>query len=123
MKRRLGGVGVMLLVGVLLSGAFTPDDFVLDSGEDLIDLCTVDENNPTSEAAINFCIGFAVGTYRMLVDFTKQDPVVCLPKNPPSRTKAVQMFVAWAKQHPQYYKDAPEDMLARFIVQQWPCPK
>ena len=123
MKRRLGGVGVMLLVGVLLSGAFTPDDFVLDSGEDLIDLCTVDQNDPNSQAAINFCLGFAVGTYRTLVAFTKQNPVVCLPKNAPSRTEAVRMFIAWAQQNRQYHKDAPEDMVARFIVQQWPCPK
>ena len=123
MKRRLGGVGVILLVGVLLSGAATPDDFVLDTGEDLIDLCTVDQEDPISQPAINFCLGFAVGTYRTLVAFTKEDPVVCLPENPPSRREAIQMFISWAQNNTQYHEDAPEDMVARFILQQWPCPE
>jgi hypothetical protein len=123
MSRRLVGICVILLAGVVLSGAATREDFVLKTGEDLIDLCTVDEKDPVSEAAFNFCLGFAVGTYRMLVDFTKQDPVVCLPENAPSRNEAIQMFVAWARHNPQYHKDAPEDMVVRFILQQWPCPK
>ena len=123
MKRRLGGVCVILLVGVLLSGAITQEHFNARTGKDLLVLCTPDEKDPLSQAAINFCIGFAVGTYRTLLDMTKLNPVVCLPENAPSRNEAIQMFVAWAQQNPQYHKDAPEDMLTRFIVQQWPCPK
>lgn len=123
MSRRLLGICVILLAGVMLSGAATQEDFLLDTGEDLLVLCTADNEDPLQQAAINFCLGFAVGTYRMLVDFTKLDPVVCLPENPPSRNEAIQMFVAWAEENPQYHKDAPEDLVVRFILQQWPCPK
>ena len=31
------------------------------------------------------------------------------------------MFVAWAQENPQYHKDAPEDMVVRFILHKWPC--
>jgi len=123
MSRRLVGTCVILLAGVMLSGAATQEDFLLDTGEDLLVLCTADNEDPLQQAAINFCLGFAVGTYRMLVDMTKLDPVVCLPENPPSRTKAIQMLIAWAQENPQYHNDAPEDLVVRFILQQWPCPK
>jgi len=123
MSRRLLGICVILLAGVMLSGAATQEDFLLDTGEDLLVLCTADNEDPLQQAAINFCLGFAVGTYRMLVDMTKLDPVVCLPENPPSRNEAIQMLIAWAQANPQYHKDAPEDLVVRFILQQWPCPK
>jgi hypothetical protein len=123
MSRRLVGICVILLLGVVLSGAATQEDFLLDTGEDLIDLCMVDENQPVSKAAFNFCVGFTVGTYRMLVHMTQRDPVVCLPENPPSRKEAVRMLVAWVRDNPQYHKNAPEDTVVRFILQQWPCPK
>ncbi|MEE9123645.1 MAG: hypothetical protein V3U14_04000, partial [candidate division NC10 bacterium] len=75
MSRRLLGICVILLAGVMLSGAATQEDFLLDTGEDLLVLCTADNEDPLQQAAINFCLGFAVGTYRMLVDMTKLDPV------------------------------------------------
>ncbi len=123
MSRRLGGTCVLLLAGFLLSGAATQEHFHVRTGKDLLVLCTADNEDPLQQAAINFCLGFAVGTYRMLVDMTKLDPVVCLPENPPSRNEAIQMLIAWAQANPQYHKDAPEDLVVRFILQQWPCPK
>jgi hypothetical protein len=32
------------------------------------------------------------------------------------------MFVAWARQSPQYMNEPPVQGLARFLIGRWPCP-
>ncbi len=123
MRRTLGYACAILLVGTLSMGAITQEQFTVRNGKDLIALCTPDASDPSREAALNFCIGFAVGTFRMLLQMTKEAPVVCFPANGPSRNEAIRMFINWAQQNPQYQQDAAEDIVARFILQQWPCPK
>ncbi|MFQ5657706.1 MAG: Rap1a/Tai family immunity protein [Candidatus Methylomirabilales bacterium] len=123
MRRRLVGICVILLAGVVLSGAANREDFLVKTGEDLVELCEVDDNDPLLTAALHFCHGFAVGTYRTLVAATREDPVVCEPEDPVSRNEAILMFVEWARANPAYLSEAPEELVVRFVLQQWPCPQ
>ena len=58
---------ILVLLGAFLIpgwvGAAEEHNFVVDTTGDLIELCTVDRNEPLHKEAVNFCIGFLVGAY------------------------------------------------------------
>jgi hypothetical protein len=31
------------------------------------------------------------------------------------------MFIAWAQQHPEYMGERPVDSIFRFLAEKWPC--
>ncbi len=122
----------MLAVGALAVFTATParalltrDDFVIKTTQDLVDLCTVADDDPLRLAGIGFCHGFLLGAYQYqqaLTDGPKAKPWVCMPQPPPTRVEAVKMFVAWCQAHPEYMGDAPVETLGRFLFATWPCP-
>ena len=46
---------------------------------------------------------------------------VCLPDKLPTRNEVIDMFVKWAKAHPQYMKEIPVETIFRFLAEKWPC--
>ena len=119
---------VLILVGlVMLSGsvfAQTPDDFIVDSAQDLLVLCSADPTSPTYTAAIHFCHGFASGAYRHYKVHAAADPsheFICLPNPPPTRTAAINDFIAWMKENPQHMDGLAIDAIFRYLAEKYPC--
>jgi hypothetical protein len=106
--------------------AATPEHFRVRSTADLVQICSTPTNDPIFAAAISFCHGYAVGAYqyyRASVSGPEGRPFVCLPDPPPSRTEGLQMFVAWARQNPQYMAEPAVETLFRWLATTWPCRK
>ena len=85
-----------------------------------------DKSDPLYTAAINFCHGFGVGVFRVLraVDARKSSqPLFCLPNPMPTRNAALTAFIQWAKADPNRLTQPPEDGLAAFLSQQYPCDR
>jgi hypothetical protein len=120
----------MSLCAVLSTGtgraAVTEDSFLLRNTGDLIDLCTAAQSDPMFTAASNFCHGFAVGVYRVLEEqdmARRSHHMFCLPSPTPTRTEGIASFVQWAKANPNQMAQPPADGIARFLSQQFPCPR
>ena len=100
------------------------DDFLIVDAQDVVDVCTVPESDPMYAASVAFCHGYLVGSYQYHVAIfghgTSQ-PVVCFPDPAPSRTQAIDQFLAWLKANPVYLKDKAPDAITRFFVETWPC--
>jgi hypothetical protein len=106
--------------------AVTDEDFVLNTTQNLVNLCAVSADDPRAKEAIQMCEGYTLGAYHyyLATNSGKNDMrLVCMPTPPPSRNDAVAMFVAWAKANPQYMKEAPVDSEFRFLAEKWPCKK
>jgi hypothetical protein len=101
------------------------EDFEVRTTRNLINLCTVDEDDPEAVAAVHFCHGFLVGAFRyhQASSGPGNPQLVCFPENPPSRDEAIEAFVAWAQAHPQYMTERPVDTEFRFLIEKWPCAK
>lgn len=125
-----------LLLNILLTGniimlhgtalAVSTDDFEALTTQNLINLCTVPNNDPFAQQAIHFCQGYLVGAF----DFhmaerkgSKENPWFCLPKPEPSRNEMVAKFVKWAVVHPEYMHEMPVETEFRFFVANYPCNK
>jgi hypothetical protein len=89
-------------------------------------ICSVPPGDPMYAAAIAFCHGYGVGAYHYYqasVFGPEGKPFVCLPNPPPSRTDALQIFLAWARENPQYMGEPAVETLFRRLAAKWPCPK
>ena len=119
---------VMLLAIVILlpgfAGAVSEKDFEVQSTENIINLCTASPEDPLYQQAINFCHGFLVGAYHYH-DATSRGPagiqLVCVPDPRPSRNDTIDMFIDWAKAHPQHWSEPPVESEFRFLMEKWPC--
>jgi hypothetical protein len=114
-----------MMLWPLYSEALTRDDFLVRTTQDLVKLCTADEKDPLYQAAIGFCHGFTAGAYQYHQAITKsgaeRTSFVCVPEPPPTRAEAIQMFVAWTQENPQYLNEPPVDSLFRFLATKFPC--
>lgn len=111
-----------------LAGAetVTAGDFEAKTTRDLINLCTASPDDPRSAEAIHFCHGYLVGAYAYHVaenSGPRAKPMVCLPKQAPSRNEAIAMFVEWAKAHPEFMDERPVETEFRFLMEKWPCSR
>ena len=112
--------------GKATAAPVSQDDFLLTTTANLVSLCGADKADPLYTAAINFCHGFAVGTYRMIVieeaaSRTKKKSV-CLPAaGTPSREQAIAGFVTWAADKPKTLASSPTDGIAEYLISQYPC--
>jgi hypothetical protein len=91
---------------------------------DLVNICSVADDDPRVEGARGFCYGFLSGTaqYHQALNAGKKGrPLFCLPEQKVTRAEGTQMFLAWAKANPQHMGERPVDALARFAVATWPC--
>jgi len=127
MKRKL--ICLLFAVALLiptLAAAADQEDFVVDSTDDLIGLCTTAPSDPLYSAAVHFCHGYLVGAYDYYAAANsgpEGQRLVCFPDPPPSRNDAVAMFVKWAKAHPEYMNEPPVETEFRFLMEKWPCQK
>jgi hypothetical protein len=121
-------LGLLLAVSMvpMVAEAVISDNFRVRSTADLVEICSVPASDSMYAAGISFCHGFAVGAYHYYVasiSGPEGKPFVCLPDPPPSRTEGMQMFVAWARENPQYMGEPPVETLFRWLSAKWPCPK
>ena len=108
----------------VLAGAVSESDFKADTTEQIVNLCTVGAEDTLYHQAVNFCHGYLVGAYdyyETAHSGPKAFKLVCLPDLQTSRNEAIQMFIEWAKAHPQYMKDNPVETEFRFLIETYPC--
>ena len=116
------GVIVCLIPG--FAGAVTQEDFQVDTTQQFLNLCTAAPEDPLYSHAINFCHGYLVGAwhYYEAAHHKRGGPqMVCFPDPPPSRNDAINMFIEWAKAHPQYMQKKPVNTEFRFLTEKYPC--
>ncbi len=101
----------------------TQDTFMVRSTGDLIDLCTAAPTDPMGTAALNFCHGFGVGVYRVLEEYesARKGHMFCMPETMPTRNEALANLVQWAKANPDQLSVPPQDGIAAFLSEQYPC--
>jgi hypothetical protein len=121
---RLLLIAIVTIGPAVQASAITTDEFQLRSGADLVALCSTPATDPLYTAAVHMCHGFGAGTYQTLVAMTRHEklqPIICPPEPPPSRNQVVARFLEWAKRNPQRLTDPPADVVARFLIAEFPC--
>ena len=119
--------GTLLLASVATAPAqqgFALDDFTVDRGKDLFDICTLEEGDPNYWEAQAFCFGYFQGGadyHQALVSGPQLGPLVCPPASATIRD-AVAGFVAYGRAHPEALDQAPMDVVFRAVTELWPCP-
>ncbi len=124
--RSLSLAALLALQPLASPAAVSPNDFLVTTTADLVDLCSVGGSDEMHTAAIHFCNGFVAGAYQFYVTErggTGAPLMYCLPTPPPTRDQAISLFVAWARSNPQYMSDLPVNSLMRFATTTWPCRK
>ena len=106
------------------AGAVSEEDFILDTTDDLVTICTVPDGDPLQEEALSFCMGYLVGAYHYhVVENSGPDGnlMVCPPDPRPPRAKVLKMFMDWVKKHPEYKNGEPVETWFRFLTETYPC--
>ena len=117
----LGTILVTATAGA--QAALTPDEFRLDRAQELVDICTVSTSHPDYLEAYGFCVGYFTGAmhyHRALAKGPDRKAIVC-PEHTVTRADAIAVFVAWARENPQYMNDEPLEAVMRAAVARWPC--
>ena len=118
-------LALLLAAAPAMAGQVTKEDFKVMTTQNLINLCTASNDDPLYNHAVNFCHGYLLGAWEYYYE-TRDSPeavkLVCPPKKGISRNKVFNMFVDWAKAHPQYMGEKPVDTEFRFLIATWPCP-
>jgi hypothetical protein len=127
---RTSTLRLALILGIALAaapaGATTRDDFLVETTEDIIELCTTPEGEDIHEEAVSFCYGFLVGAYRYYqatLEGPEARPLFCMGGTPPTRQEAITAYIEWAKANPQYLQDAPVHTLFKHLIDKYPCPE
>lgn len=122
MRSLMTAAALTLCATPLLAGQ--PQNFTLQTAQDLVSLCALEEQDPMMEAGRSFCYGYISGAHQYHQAIHPHgDTNVCLPEPKPTRAEAAAQLVAWAKTNTQYLQEPPIDMLFRFAEATWPCPK
>ena len=131
MKRTLLVLTASLAVmtaGGASAALVSQDNFLLKTTSDLVNLCGADQRDPLYTAAINFCHGFGVGTFRMVqieeaASRTKRKQV-CVENEPgTTRDSAIAAFVSWAADKPKVLATTPSDGFVEYLITKFPCKK
>ncbi len=105
--------------------AVTEDNFLARTTDDIVAVCAVEPSDPLYQAAVNFCHGFALGTYHTLREIMAAEPKIrlfCVAEPPPSRNEAIAAFVTWARAHPDRGAAPPTESFAAYLADRYPCP-
>jgi hypothetical protein len=124
MRRLIFLMFVAVSMGFLQAEAATRDDFLMQTTQNLVNVCSVQPEDPLYGAALGFCYGYGVGTFQYYQAYTgnmAESAFVCVPEPTPPRSNIVQWFLAWARDHPQYMNERPVDGFFRFLQDTWPC--
>jgi hypothetical protein len=116
----------MALAPVARAGTVDETDFRIRNAQDFVDLCKVSADAQYAAEAIHFCHGFAAGAWQYH-EAQAAGPnghrLVCLPTPSPTRDQALAEFVTWADAHPERMGEPAVEVLFRWLVEKWPCPK
>jgi len=110
----------------LAAEAVDSENFRVRSTADLVEICSVPPSDAMYAAATGFCHGYGVGAFhydQASVSGPGGKPFVCLHNPPPSRTEAIEAFLLWTRENPQYMGEPAVETLFRWLVAKWPCPK
>ncbi len=125
---RMAMLAFGLLASVLSPAAGAEGDalaesFVLEDGAALVTACTVPETHPLHATAKGFCLGYMTGAmqlYAAAVQSPKIDDAVC-PGAAVSRVRMRDIFLEWARTHPERLGEPAIDTLFRAAVAAFPC--
>jgi hypothetical protein len=122
-RAMIGLIVPALLLGRAAVGAGTADNFQLNTTGDLVALCSAGSSDPMMTAAVSWCHGFMVGTYRVLAqeELRARHKVFCVPTPQPTRSDAIAGFVAWAKANPSQMGQSPSDSVLAYLEASFPC--
>ncbi len=120
---------VLMAVIVGYSGpvlAVDSADFKAKTTRNLVNLCSVTLGDDQYEAAMGFCLGFldaAQDYHRAITSGDLVKPISC-PTGPVTRQELVDIFLAWAKAHPDLLDgESPIHGVMRAASDKWPCKK
>jgi hypothetical protein len=102
---------------------YTIEDLHLDSAGDLLNVCTLDPTHTDYTAGRAFCYGFFEGAIRYaraISDAGLHKALVCAPAGT-TRLQAVEVFVTYMRENPQYADEGPIDTVYRALIPRWPC--
>jgi Rap1a immunity proteins len=106
------------------SSGLTPDEVKLKSAGDLVEICSVDSAHADYGAALGFCYGFFEGAIRYQEAIAGTDvnqQLICAPQGT-TRLQAVEVFVGFIRENPQYATEGSIDAIYRALMARWPCP-
>lgn len=107
------------------NAASTPDNFEVRSTSDLVAICSEDQHDMTSAAAMRSFHGYVMGVFRAIERVQQAQPsmrMFCMPPSPPSRVSAIAVFVDWAKARPDEMQKHSTGGIADFLAANYPCP-
>jgi Rap1a immunity proteins len=101
------------------------DDFKLDTGKELADLCSADEGDPLHAEARMFCYGVLEGIaqyHDAMARGPEGERIVC-PERPVTREEYVGVFLDWVKANPdRASSEPPADAVIQAALEEWgPC--
>ena len=104
----------------------TSENHDVSTTGDLVELCSVNVDDPLYEAAMGFCLGYvdaAMDYHAALTAGPKYDAIVCPPATI-AREEVVAVVMEWSKGNAQHLQgEAPVHGVMRAIVEKWPCSK
>lgn len=119
------GTAVLLALAGLGAEAAEEDDFMIRTGADLVTLCAVPPEHPNYAAALHMCHGYLVGVHHMhqaMGAAMADDAVYCVPETgAPSRSEAVDGFVAWTNGRDGLDETPALATLLRWAEAEFPC--
>jgi hypothetical protein len=124
MRKLAFAIALLLFLPSLAGAGVTEQDFTLDTTEDLIDLCSVDPQDPHAVAAIHMCHGYVTGLvhFHIVVGRVFEGNVYCMDEEErPTRDQAVAMLVEWSRANPQHDSLEAVDGVLQWAHETYPC--
>jgi type IV secretory pathway protease TraF len=119
------GAAALLAAAGAQAAPVSRDDFVLGTTANLVTLCSATPTDPLYTAAMNFCHGFTVGTYRAVAAeqaaSRSKHKMFCPPVQTQTRDQAIASFVQWASARPKTLEASPTDGIVEYLIAQYPC--
>lgn len=112
-----------LQAGAQDAGTADTGDFAVETGQDLLDLCSVDESSSLYAEALQFCAGFFEGMkhyHDRMSAGPDVEPIVCAPAGV-TLEDAIDMYIGYARANPQSLDEDPADSVIRAAMAEWPC--
>jgi len=118
-------VAAVLAASALTSPAAAVDssDFNLRTTRDLVALCASEPDQSLYAEAHQFCYGFLAGAaqlHQVLIRSGDIRPIACPPYEV-TRERLADVFLDWARGHPEAMDQAPAESLKRAAAAEWPC--
>ena len=110
--------GIIKFIGMRLQGFGEAIIVPHDRAQELLDICTAPDSHPDYLEAYGFCVGYFTGAmhyHRALARGPDHKTIVC-PHHTVTRAEAIAVFVAWAKENPQYMSEEPIQAVMRAAV-------